>query len=206
MKTRPDLRLQVDRVTTSPSPWRFEVPGAWWREQVGEGAVGDLAVPEAFVFELEISTMGEDLLLEGAMSGAVSAPCARCDARYRHALRETVRLVLEPVGSRSPSEPESREALARNGMCLGDELELGWYRGPEIHLGAFMSEVIALALPMQFLPPVDEDDRCRECGRDPAHRAESIEQAKPESPFAVLAKLRDPAGSAGPKNGNGGVS
>ena len=95
--------------------------------------------------------MGEDVYLEGALTGSLELECSRCLVRYRDASREPFRLVLEPAGSRIPAEPEAAEALARDGMCLGDEFETGWFRGDEIDLGAFVREVITLALPVQPL-------------------------------------------------------
>ena len=75
-------------------------------------------------------------------------------------------------------------------MCLGEELEIGCYRGSELRLDAFVAEAIALAIPMQMLPPVDARGRCVECGEDRSQPVDLIESSRADSPFAVLANLR----------------
>ncbi len=192
------MKLIVDRITSTPTPVRFEATADWWASRTD---AAEIEILEPFVFELAVSKLGEDVLVEGAFSGAIRAACSRCDERYRQPLGESLRLVLEPAGGREPAEPEAARALARDGLCLGDELEVGWYRGHEIHLDAWCAEVIALALPMQPLPEVAEDGRCSVCGLDCSQPRDAIEFDKPESPFAVLATLR-----GGANGGNGGGS
>ena len=185
------MKLLVDRITTTPSVERFEASPEWWLQRTPEPREGDPELVEPCVFELQVSKMGEDILIEGVMTGAIRVACSRCVERYRQPLREELRLVLEPAGVRVPADPEGAAALAQDGLCLGDELELGWYRGSEIKLDGFFAEVIALSFPMQPLPPVDERGCCVECGVDRTRPHDSIEHEKPESPFAVLATLRD---------------
>ena len=50
--------------------------------------------------------------------------------------------MLEPAGARVPGDPEAAQALARDGLCLGDELETGWYRGSEVQLDSVCLELI----------------------------------------------------------------
>ncbi len=95
--------------------------------------------------------MGQDVYIEGALTGALAPECARCLVRYREPLREPFRLVLEPAGTRVPAEPDAARELARHGMCLVDELDMGWFQGHEIDLGSFLREVLTLALPVQPL-------------------------------------------------------
>jgi uncharacterized metal-binding protein YceD (DUF177 family) len=169
---------------------RFEATAEWWLGRSAAAADDEIEILEPFVFDLTVSKMGEDLLIEGTMQGAIRTACSRCVERYREPLRESLRLVLEPAGDRIPAEPEAARSLAQEGMCLGDELELGWYRGHEVHLDAWCAEVVALSFPMQPMPPVDENDRCGVCGVDRSQPLDAIEFEKPESPFAVLATLR----------------
>jgi uncharacterized metal-binding protein YceD (DUF177 family) len=137
-------------------------------------------------------------------------------------------LVLSPSKGHQPVDPEGELGLARTGICLGEDLEAGLYRGPVIQLDDFLGEVIALALPIQ--PLCDEGclGICSHCGKDKrgldkrgldkrdretrgldtegvgVNHAEptpepgpvcDCEDAKIESPFAVLARLRDDLGS-----------
>jgi len=129
--------------------------------------------------------------LEGSVVGAIELECSRCLARYRHGLHEPFRLILEPVGTRSPADPEAAEALRRDGVCLGDEIEAGWFRGDEIDLGGFFREMISLALPVKPLCDEDCPGLCPLCGIELGKTKCDCREAKPDSPFAVLAVLRD---------------
>ncbi len=186
------MKLLVDRLESTPIPHDFEASPAWWQEQVIGGRELDYAVEGPFRFASEAYKSGEDIFLAGSFEGAIAVECGRCLRRYRHALSEPFRLVLEPAGERQPPDPEAVVALERDGMCLGDDLELGWYRGREVGLDAYFTELISLALPLQ--PLCDEECKglCPRCGVD--RNLEDCgceEELKPPSPFAVLAALGD---------------
>jgi uncharacterized protein len=184
------MRILVDRLSTTPTLERFEGDPAFWERACA--LVPELAsrTGEPFAFEVRAHRMGQDVYLEGTAQGTVELECGRCLARYRHAIREPFRLVLEPAGDRLPAEPEAAAALARDGMCLGDEFESGWFQGPEIDLAAFFREVLALALPVQ---PVCREDclgLCPRCGVDRNRESCGCAEAARLSPFAVLGKLK----------------
>ncbi len=184
------MKLLVDRLSSTPTRFRFEADSGWWAAHMRREAGLPQELPEAFVFELSAHLMGEDLYLEGAASGALELECSRCLARYRHGLREPFRLVLEPAGARVPADPEGALALARDGLCLGSEFEAGWYRGSEVHLGPFFLEVIALVLPVKPLCREDCPGLCPRCGADLSQGPCGCGDARPDSPFAALAPLR----------------
>jgi uncharacterized protein len=184
------MKLLLDRLTESPTAYRFETAPGWWRASDAAQHGIPSAPSTPFVVELLAHLMGEDVYLEGSIAGSLEFECSRCLARYRHASREPFRLVLEPAGSRTPADPDAAEALARDGMCLGEESETGWYRGEEIDLGAFVGEAIALSLPVQPLCREDCPGLCPRCGAERARGACGCAEKKPESPFAVLGTLR----------------
>ena len=96
-----------------------------------EGRELDYAVDEPFQVNLEAYVVSEDVLLSGNLAGSLKVECSRCLRRYRHALAENFRLLLEPAAGRVPSDPESAKALASDGVSLGDDLGIGWYQGTE---------------------------------------------------------------------------
>ena len=121
---------------------------------------------------------------------ALEIECSRCVSRYRHALRESFTLVLEPARGRIPADPESAEALVRvTAMCLGDEIEAGWFQGSEIELDAYLAELVALGMPVQPMCREDCAGLCPSCGaeRDTDACSCSEDVPGPKSPFAVLA-------------------
>ena len=142
-------------------------------------------------FELKAYRMGPDLYLEGQATGEIEFECSRCLARCRHALRESFRLVLAPAEDRAPAEPEVAAALARDGLGLSDELEAGWFRGVELDLDHFFLEIVSLALPVQ---PVCREEclgLCAQCGADRNSKSCRCAETPVDSPFSVLAGLRD---------------
>jgi uncharacterized protein len=189
------MKLHVDSLSQTPTAQDFEVGESWWRAL----APTHKGLPEApdgpLHLALRAHKQGQDVMLEGVLEGAFVLECGRCLARYRQPLRESFRLVLEPAGDRVPGDPEAAEALARDGLCLGDELETGWYReGEMIQLDSVCLEQIELALPVQPLCREDCAGLCPRCGVDRNTTTCGCAEVRPDSPFAALASLRGPRG------------
>ncbi len=186
-----EFKLPVERVGERSEHFHFEASADWWlgRSAADEGEVHEVESP--FVFDLDAVGVGEDLLLEGSFVGSVWLECSRCAKRYPHALRDEFRLLLEPEKGREPEDPEGARGLAESGLCLGEDLEAGWYRGPVIRLDDFFGEVIALTMPLQPLCSEDCPGICSHCGVDLAKVQCDCTDEKIDSPFAVLAKLRE---------------
>jgi uncharacterized protein len=185
------MKILVDRLTATPTPFHWEAGPEWWAAEIPAQPGMPLAVREPFVVDCLAHCMAEDVFLEGCVAGAVELECGRCLARYRHGLREPFRLILEPAGTRSPADPEAAEALRRDGVCLGDEIEAGWFRGDEINLNSFFREVVSLALPVKPLCDEECAGLCPQCGIELGKMKCDCRETKSNSPFAVLAALRD---------------
>jgi uncharacterized protein len=188
-KKETPLKLLVDRLTTTPEEFDFEGDARWWAAVVHDEAEGEPALEGVLRFHLKAQKMGEDIYVEGEASGTFVCACSRCLARYRHALREPFRIVLEPAAGRVPSDPEGAEALARSGVFLGDELDAGWYNGPEIDLTRYLQEVVALGLPVQPLCREECRGLCPQCGVDRNTETCDCREASSSSPFAALRSL-----------------
>jgi len=186
------MKLEVERLTSEPRPFAYEQGSGWWSARMRRlaGLPREVAEPFVVAGAAYRGGGGEEIILEGSIAGALDLECARCLARYRHPLREPFRFVLEPAGPRTPTEPEAAEALARDGLCLADEIELGWYRGCELQLDSVCLELISLALPAQPLCREDCAGLCPRCGADRNEAPCGCREANPSSPFAVLAALR----------------
>ncbi len=185
------MKIRLERLTASPTPFEFEGDGAWWRASMPSHRDLPRELEEPFHVSLQSHRIGEDVYVEGRVEGALELECSRCLARYRHSLREPFRIVLEPAGQRQPTDPEAVEALARAGVCLGDDLEVGWVRGREIDLGAISMEAVVLALPVKPLCREDCAGLCAVCGADRSSNACGCEEVGTDSPFAALQALRD---------------
>jgi uncharacterized protein len=184
------MKLLVDRLTSTPTAFEFEAGSSWWRATIPPQQDLPRGLSEPLHLVLRAHRMGEDICIEGEVHGSVELECGRCLARYRHALREPLRLVLEPAGDRVPADPEGAEALARDGVCLGEDLEAGWYRGSEIELGSLTREVVSLALPVKPLCREECPGLCPVCGIDLGTGSCGCSEVPVHSPFAALAALR----------------
>lgn len=184
------MKLLVDRLKDSPTSFHFDEDRRW--RGALEESIPELAAALATPIEVDgrAHHMGLDVYLEGRLRGELELECGRCLARYRAPLSESFRLVLVPAGSRVPAEPEAAEALARDGMCLGDELETGWYQGHEIELGGFVRELLALALPVQPVCREDCKGLCPRCGADRNAGPCGCGESRSNQAFAALAALR----------------
>lgn len=184
------MKLLVDRVKDTPQTFTFSADPTWCEsaalrlpELGGEGA-------EPLKTEVRAYRVINDLLFEGRLEGALSLECSRCLARYRHALLEPYRLVLELAGNRVPADPEAAALLAGSGFCLGDELEMGWYQGHEIDLGPLWLEIAALAIPVKPICRENCRGLCPRCGVDRNQTECSCKERETSSPFAALIKLK----------------
>jgi uncharacterized protein len=179
----------VERISETPQTECFEAKPAWWDEQRVDGE-SDYSLSGPLRFEFEAYRVRTQIHLEGELSGSLEVECSRCVSRYRHALRDSFRLVLDEARDRVPADPEGARALQRDGMCLGEEVEAGLYRGPEIQLDAFFGELVSLAIPVQPLCRESCLGLCPSCGTNLNEGACGCDESRPESPFAVLASLK----------------
>ncbi len=189
------MKIFADRLTQTPVDDAFEVSANWWLERVADAHELDFEIVGPFRFSVRSYKVGSDVIVEGSLRGEIEAQCGRCLARYRHALRDQFRLVAEEARGRVPPDPEGCESLARDGLWLGDEIESGWYRGSVIQLDGLFAELIAGVIPVHPVCREDCKGLCQVCGvsrNDVACECEAeIRVPKRESPFAVLARLRD---------------
>jgi uncharacterized protein len=186
------MKLAIDGLKGSSETFRYSIERGWWDERFADvEASGILLVGEP-VIEIRARVRGENVGLKGELEGMLDAECGRCTRRYRQVLRDSFRLILAPLGDgETPADPEGVHALERSGMCLGEDLEAGWYRGPEIELGEFFVEIISLAIPVQPLCDDECPGLCPACGISRSEQKCNCEDSKPASPFAVLAALRE---------------
>ncbi len=185
------MKLPIDRLSDTPAEFVFEGGDAWWAALPASRGAAPQRLMGPIRFEVKAHRMRPDLYLEGQATGEIEFQCSRCLARCRHALRESFRLVLAPAEDRAPAEPEVAAALARDGLGLSDELEAGWFRGVELDLDHFFLEIVSLALPVQ---PVCREEclgLCAQCGADRNSKSCQCAETPVDSPFSVLAGLRD---------------
>ena len=188
------MKIMVDQLSRTAQVMTDSPSQSWWEAHFGarEGGLeeGGFELAEGPVFEVSASCQGEKVSLSGKFQAGLDAQCGRCLRRYRHELQDSFELHLEPLGESVPPDPEGEEALEATGICLGEELETGWYRGNELELDEFLAELIALSWPLQSVCNQDCQGLCPQCGVNRSETSCECEMPKPESPFAVLEALR----------------
>ncbi len=189
------MKLYLERLTGTPQREVFEAPARWWRERADSPQEFEYEILAPFRFEIDVYKTAADVILEGTVTGELEAQCGRCLARYRHALREEFRLVAEDAAGRTPPDPEGVASLSRDGLCLTDEIESGWYQGSVIQLDGLFGEVLAGAIPLHPICREDCQGLCPQCGiswNDGSCDCTPPEEpSQKQSPFAVLAKLKE---------------
>ena len=185
------MKLLLDRLTASPTPYRFETAPGWWRaaQPARHGLPAEPSEP--FVVELRAHRMGEDLYLEGTHLGG---------ARVR--MQSLPRALSSRVPRAVPTRPRARRIArprrsgggrgagagrhvpggsVRDGLVPGRGDRSGRVRaGGDLALAprpAFVSG----GLPRAVSRAVGPSSRAGACG---------CAERKPESPFAVLGTLR----------------
>ena len=164
-------------------------PGRWARWRPRSTLPPGTRLGEPPHFEFDLCRSGEDVCLEGKMTGAIELQCSRCLERYRHGLRDEYRLRIEPAGDRQPPDPEGVRALQQHGLYLSDDLELAWFRGAEFEIDAFLAERVAQVMPMKPLCREECDGLCPHCGVKRSEESCECHDPKPNTPFAALAAL-----------------
>ncbi|MDE0909699.1 MAG: DUF177 domain-containing protein [Myxococcota bacterium] len=190
------MKIIFDRLTRTPVEEVFEAPESWWRERAALAKEFDYDFRAPLTFTLRSYKTAADVILEGSFASEIEVECGRCLTRYCHSLHDQFRLVAEEARGRVPADPEGVESLAREGLCLAEEIESAWYQGSVIKLDGVFGEVVAGAIPAHPLCNEDCKGLCPQCGVSKNESRcgcvpEVIEIEKKKSPFAVLAKLRD---------------
>ena len=185
------MKIFVERLTETPSDIAYEADSAWWRAWMPTDRDLPRDLAEPLQVALQAHRMGEDLYLAGSISCSLELECSRCLNRYRHGLHEAFRLALEPAGARQPADPEGAQALVRDGVCVEEDIETGWYRGSELDLAAILHEIVALELPFQPLCREDCAGLCPRCGANLNTDPCECTEVPADSPFAALAALRE---------------
>ena len=118
--------------------------------------LGAKMAPEGLAFKGHLSRSGEDVLMNGTLSGGLECVCARCLETARLSLRIPVHVVF--VAREEDDDDDEDDAKAT------DDVDVGYFDGDQLDLGPELREQILLAVPISPLCREDCAGLCAVCG------------------------------------------
>ena len=144
------MRVIVEHIPAAGLPILLD-PGAGW---VREAAALALERPvHAVGGSLFLERAGKKVIVTGEIFAEADADCDRCQADLRLRLEGPVELSYEPEGAAPVVDTEEELELSP------EDLDVGWYDGEGLDLGAVLSEQIALWMPDRVLCESKETTR-----------------------------------------------
>jgi DUF177 domain-containing protein len=131
--------------------------------------------------EVKIKKAGRLVLLSGKVQTELRLQCVRCLKEFPYPLFTAFELTLQPL-KEAPSEEETE--------LSGEEMELNFFEGGEIHLSEIACEQILLEIPYQPLCQEGCKGLCPICGKDLNFSACKCVNEELTSGFSALKKLK----------------
>ena len=131
--------------------------------------------------EVKIRKAGRLVLISGEIQTELRLQCVRCLKEFPYPLSTTFELTLQPL-KEAPSEEETELG--------GEEMELNFFEGGEIHLSEIACEQIFLEIPYKPLCQEGCKGLCPICGKDLNLSACECVKEELTSGFSALKKLK----------------
>lgn len=145
--------------------------------------VGDVEIVTPLTAEISLQLTSEDwVTLEGVLQGTVKLECGRCGDPVEYDLDEDY-LYLITIREEEVSELQEKE-------CSDEECNTLYLTEPVIDVAEILAEQFHLAVPAKVVCRTDCRGLCPECGGSLNRNECSCEAPEPDSPFAVLKKLK----------------
>jgi len=134
--------------------------------------------------DLKITKLEPDFYLKGELKFSATLPCARCAESVPLPVKHGFELALAHVTASQARHNEA--ALAEE----SDELDINFFQGNEIALGAILAEQIVLSIPYKALCRPDCRGICQSCGKNLNQGDCACVAANPLNPFTALKQLK----------------
>ncbi len=170
------MRVHVDQIPREGLDFRFGMGDLW---AVEAAAAGLDARPTQLAGELRVRRLGSDLAVSGSIRTELGRDCDRCGEGLDIVVEGPVALTYTPSGERALEEAPRQLAP--------DELDVGFFDGEFLDLGAVVEEQLVLLLPQKLAcdqPGITPSGSCGE-GEIQAAQADVVDPR-----FAMLADLK----------------
>lgn len=114
---------------------------------------------DGLTFKGRLQRTGDDVFLNGSLTGALECVCARCLEGARLPLRLPVQVTFVPRGSQDDDDEDDA-----GGSGAGEDGGVMHFDGDQIDLGPELREQILLAIPMSPLCRQECAGLCPVCG------------------------------------------
>ena len=182
------LRVDLDEIAESPTPFSAEIPAAWVKEILAET---DAITEQGGKVELELNLQPDrTLLVRGSLDLRYQVPCARClEPATVDVGAETGELCVTYVPADrlrswaqiAGQDPDQDEPDGDIEPLEPDELDEIGYEGTTVDLSGLIAEQILLAYPMRALCSFGEAclGLCMRCGAELNPREGDEPRAEP---------------------------
>ena len=123
---------------------------------------------------------GEDVYVEGTLTGSLNSECSRCLVNFRMPLDLDLNIVFAP----------QKEGMEEDNDALEQDENLSYYSGDSIDLVQEIKDLILVTLPIKPICRPDCKGLCPQCGADLNTNPCRCEQHKGPSPFDKLKELK----------------
>lgn len=149
-----------------PSAMQLDMPG--------------YSLTEALAIAGRATRSGEDVMLEGNLTGSVESQCGRCLSYFKMPVDVAVDVVFAP--RREPSGEQTE--------VIDTDVNISYYDGNSIDLSQEMNDVILVNLPIKPICREDCKGLCPQCGVDLNTAPCRCGGDKGPSPFDKLKELK----------------
>jgi len=147
------VKLNVHEIDEATKEVAYDEPTAPLNDLLAREEVCDYSFEAPARVRLEYYRAGQELFVNGHITGRVNGRCARCVEAYPFELVKDFSLVLVPRCD-LPAEVELNE----------EDLDLSFYEGDSVDLSPLVREQILLALPTRPLCRDACKGLCPQCG------------------------------------------
>ncbi len=171
------MRIHVDQIPDDGLTVDFSMEEAW----AVQAATTALEVrPHQLVGELRVRRLGADLAVSGSVRTELGRDCDRCGEELDGILEGQVALTYTSTSERGFDDAPQQLAP--------DELDVGFFDGEFLDLGAVVEEQLVLLLPLKLACDLPGFRPTNSCARERLQQAAQGRDVDPR--FAVLADLK----------------
>ena len=186
------MQVKIDEIRESGLTLNEPVELTWLQDALADTEGFRAETP--FNVELRLNKVGSGVLLKGAFTATVVAPCKRCLVDVVLALPTSFTLNLVPENLADQvgvdQDGEDDEKAARAGSFLLDEAEEEIFDGKVIELDPIIREQLLLALPMSAVCTEDCKGLCSACGQNLNEKHCGCETRQVDPRLAALKNIK----------------